>query len=234
MNFEQVPISILTPTYNRSRFLPLYIDNLLKINYPHNLLEVVIDDDGKDKFIKDIELFKKTISPIKVKYINKSLKRSIGEKRNFLVKQATSKIVCFMDDDDIYNPEYVNYSFQVLKKNKAGLVGSNQMIFCYPEKDFKMTYIICEMKHQIHEATMMFTKSYWKSMGGFERSSRGEGAKMIQKQDRNVSVTDIRMCMICVAHKFNTVDKNMFDKEDNTLKEKYNGDKTEILKSILL
>ena len=234
MNFEQVPISILTPTYNRSRFLPLYIDNLLKINYPHNLLEVVIDDDGKDKFIKDIELFKKTVSPIKVKYINKSLKRSIGEKRNFLVKQATSKIVCFMDDDDIYNPEYVNYSFQVLKKNKAGLVGSNQMIFCYPEKDFKMTYIICEKKHQIHEATMMFTKSYWKSMGGFERSSRGEGAKMIQKQDRNVSVTDIRMCMICVAHKFNTVDKNMFDKEDNTLKEKYNGDKTEILKSILL
>ena len=125
-SFKQVPISILTPTYNRSRFLPLYIDNLIKLNYPHELIEVVIDDDGKDIFIKDLELFKKTVFPMKVKYIHKSLKRSIGEKRNFLVKQATSKIVCFMDDDDIYHPDYVNYSFQVLKNNKAGLVGSNQ------------------------------------------------------------------------------------------------------------
>ena len=233
-SFKQVPISILTPTYNRSRFLPLYIDNLIKLNYPHELIEVVIDDDGKDIFIKDLELFKKTVYPMKVKYIHKSLKRSIGEKRNFLVKQATSKIVCFMDDDDIYHPDYVNYSFQVLKNNKAGLVGSNQMVFCYPEDEFKMTYIVCEKKHQIHEASMMFSKSYWKSMGGFEKSSRGEGAKMVQLQDRNVTVTDIRLCLICVAHKFNTVDKLQFNREDNSLNQNYTGDKVDILKSILL
>ena len=37
--------------------------------------------------------------------------------------------------------------------------------------------------------------------------------------------------MICVAHQNNSVDKEMFNRDDNKL-EKYNGDKMEILKSI--
>ena len=44
-------ISILTPTYNRKKFLPLYLHNLKKLNYPHNKLEVCIDDDGTEPFI---------------------------------------------------------------------------------------------------------------------------------------------------------------------------------------
>ena len=43
--FPLVPISILTPTYNRSKFLPLYFDNLIKFNYPKDMLEVLIYDD---------------------------------------------------------------------------------------------------------------------------------------------------------------------------------------------
>ena len=62
--FPLVPISILTPTYNRSKFLPLYIDNLLKFKYPKDMLEVLIYDDGTESFIKDIEKFKKDIEPI--------------------------------------------------------------------------------------------------------------------------------------------------------------------------
>ena len=231
---DPVPISILTPTYNRGKFLPLYIDNLVKLNYPHDMIEVVIDDDGKKPFIENLELFKKTLFPMKVKYLRKTIKRTIGDKRNNLVKNATNKIVCFMDDDDIYHPEYLMYSLFILKNNNAGIVGSNQMLFVYPEKDFKMTYIKCEKKHQIHEATMMMTKRYWKSNGGFAKSSRGEGAKIIHTNDKNICVTDIRLIMICVAHKFNSVNKDMFDTDKNGLNQNYKGDKLELLKSILL
>lgn len=228
---EPVPISILTPTYNRSKFLPLYIDNLIKFNYPKNLIELVIDDDGKKPFIEDLENFKKQVLPIKVKYLRKTIKRTIGEKRNNLVKNATNKIVCFMDDDDIYHPEYLMYSLHTLITNKAGIVGSNQMLFLYPHHEYQMTYIACEKKHQIHEATMMMKKRYWKSNGGFAKSSRGEGCKIIGNNDKNVILTDIRLIMICVAHQNNSVDKEMFNRDDNKL-EKYDGDKMEILKSI--
>lgn len=234
MNIEKVPISILTPTYNRSKFLPLYIDNLINLEYPHELLEIVIDDDGKEPFIKNLDEFKKTVFPMKVNYIRKQFKRTIGEKRNNLIKNAKSKIICFMDDDDIYHPCYIDYSYSTMKTEGASCVGSNQMIFCYPFEDFKMTYIRCEKKFQIHEATMMMTKRYWKNNSGFSKSSKGEGAKIIGSNDKNVFVTDIRLIMICLAHQNNTVNKDMFNQDRNDLKQKYLGNKKDIIKNIFI
>lgn len=225
-------ISILTPTYNRSKFLPLYIHNLKSQSYPHNKIEVVIHDDGTEPFSTYEEL-KEMIKPMKLVYHREVVKKTIGEKRNDLVKKlSTSKIVIFMDDDDIYLDDYVLYSYDCLKKNKAGLVGSNSMIFCYPEKEFKLTGIKCSALHQIHEATMCFTKKYHRSMGGFTKSSQGEGADMIKTQKNNVFNTDINRCMICVAHEGNTVDKKQFDNERACLKANYSGEKAEILKRI--
>ena len=71
--------------------MPLYVDNLQKLNYPKELLEVFIYDDGDDKFIKDIEKFKKDIHPIQLKYFCDSKKQSIGYKRNYLIKNITLK-----------------------------------------------------------------------------------------------------------------------------------------------
>tara|TARA_R110001592_G_scaffold76428_2_gene230658 strand:+ start:16473 stop:17171 length:699 start_codon:yes stop_codon:yes gene_type:complete len=226
-------ISILTPTYNRSKFLPLFIDNLKKQTYPHNLLEVVIDDDGTEPFTNNIQGLQLDIYPIKLIYHRNKNKRSIGEKRNNLVKLSSNKILINMDDDDIYNPAYIEHSYLSLKELKCGLVGSNQMIFCYPKKEFKLTAIKCESKIQIHEATMCFTKKYWKSMGGYCKNSQGEGVNMIQNQDKNVGLTDIRLVMLCIAHEGNSVDKEQFDLETHKLDMKYEGSEVSILKQIL-
>tara|TARA_R110000772_G_scaffold11572_4_gene36097 strand:- start:3484 stop:4188 length:705 start_codon:yes stop_codon:yes gene_type:complete len=226
-------ISILTPTYNRSKFLPLFIHNLKKQTYPHKKLEVVIDDDGTEPFTDNIAGLQSEIHPIKLVYHTEKKKRSIGEKRNNLVKLASSKILINMDDDDIYNPAYIEHSFRVLKELKCGLVGSNEMLFTYPNKNFKMTAIRCEHKIQIHEATMCYTKKYFRSMNGFDKNSRGEGANMVQNQDKNVGLTDIRLCMICVAHDGNSVDKNQFDNDKQTLNMNYEGIEAKILTQIL-
>lgn len=64
-------ISILTPTYNRPHLLEFFLANIKCQDYPHHLLEVVIDDDGKDKFIADDKLndVKKLLEPIKLNYM---------------------------------------------------------------------------------------------------------------------------------------------------------------------
>ena len=107
------------------------------------------------------------------------------------------------------------------------------MIFCYPKKEFKLTAIKCESKIQIHEATMCFTKKYWKSMGGYCKNSQGEGVNMIQNQDKNVGLTDIRLVMLCIAHEGNSVDKEQFDLETHKLDMNYEGSEVPILKEIL-
>ena len=165
-------ISILVPTYNRSKFLPLFIHNLKSQTYPHNKLEVCIYDDGTEPFTDNVAGLQIDIYPMKLVYHRDKVKKTIGEKRNYLVKKLSrNKFLCFMDDDDIYSNSYIEYSFKCLKENKAGLVGSSSMLFTYPENNYKITGIKCPHKYQIHEATMLFTRKYFGSMGGFEKSS---------------------------------------------------------------
>ena len=230
---EYPQISVLTPTYNRSKFLPLYIHNLLSQSYPHKKIEVCIYDDGTDPFSTYNNL-KELLKPMKVVYHYNKVKKTIGEKRNYLAKKmATSKICIMIDDDDIYLNDYIKNSYETLKKNKAGLVGSNGMIFTYPKEGFIMTGIKCKELYQIHEATMCFTKKFFLQMGGFGKSSQGEGARLIQDRTNGIVETDIRDCMICVAHDGNTVDKNQFNTAHNQTGIEYDGDRKDILKQIL-
>lgn len=229
-------ISILTPTYNRRKFLPLMIHNINSFDYDKNKIEWVICDDHPDNplFTGDmLEKTKKEIYPVKLKYIYRPQKHlGIGEKRNLLVKNSTNKVLVNMDDDDIYIPNYIKYSIFTMKKNKVSIVGSNQMLFIYPYHNYKFTFIQCGAKRQAHEATMVYTKKHWASMGGYNKKGTGEGAGMVDFNEKNCAMTDIMQCMICVCHKDNTCSKDKF--VDNDIHITTNGleKHLEILKNI--
>lgn len=208
-------ISIAMPIYNRRYCLTLIFSNLKRMNYPAEKLEFVIDDDSDtDPLFKndiEIETYKKLISPIKLKYLRYSNKRTIGEKRNNLVKKASYKIIANMDSDDLYLSDYLIHSIEVMKKEKAGLVGSNQMLFVFPKDNWLTTGIQCAAKHQAHEACMVFTKKHWRATGGFVKNCQGEGVGMILgMNDSKVALSQIYKCMICIAHDENTINKDRF------------------------
>ena len=214
---EYPTLSILTPTWNRKDFIPLAVHNIRSFDYDKNKLIWEILDDGDVPFIKDIKVIEEIIKPVRLKYIyNNSRKMTIGEKRNKLIKNALNNTIAFMDDDDVYLPSYLKHSIDTMRKNKCGLVGSNGMLFVFPYHNFKMSAIQCPAKRQIHEATMVMTKKYFRSMGGFLKNSRGEGSKMVDFNEKKCSETDISKIMVCVAHKNNTIDKDLFlDKDIN-------------------
>ena len=49
-------------------------------------------------------------------------------------------------------------------------------------------------------------------MPGFVKSSRGEGASMIDFNEKNAEYTDIAKCMICFSHSENSIGKEQFYK----------------------
>ncbi len=214
---ELQKISILTPTYNRHYLLGFYLENIKCQDYPHHLLEVVIDDDGKDKFIPNnkIDYVKNILAPIKLKYLYYNNKRSIGEKRNNLVKNASNKIVINFDDDDIYQECIISYSYYNLKSNsKIGLTGTNQMIFCYINDNFKISAIQCNHKRLIHESGMMMTKKHWKSQGGYAKTSRGEGCSLIDGHNLDcIKLLECNKMLYCICHDNNTINKDRFNNE---------------------
>ena len=213
------PVSILIPCYKRRQFLPLMLLNIMELDYPKNKLEINILQDGPEDLFKpgELEYFREQ-SKCKVNYVyEKGIRRSIGEKRNKLVKMASYKICACMDSDDIYYPTYLRYSVSAMKEHKASITSSAQMLFLFPHYDYKLTGIRCGWKHQGHEACMVFTKKHFRSMGGFvsrgEQKNMGEGVKMIAYNEKQMVNLDIRFLMICVVHSIdegNTIDKDRF------------------------
>lgn len=220
---EDDPITIITPVFNRKEFLELMITNIENFEYDKKMMDwIILDSDGEkgDKAtplldLLELENIKKRIAPISISYTFVKKAMSIGEKRNWLCKKAKTKYIICMDSDDIYCPEYLRYSTDVLKNTKKECCGSPEMLFMYPYDDYATTFIRCEALRQIHEATMCFTKKHFKRMGGFSTKGWGEGAKMIDGCNPKLFVkTHVSSCMICLCHKNNTAPKEKFLKDD--------------------
>ena len=229
---EYPPISILTPTYNRPEFIPLALCNIKGFDYDKKKLEwVILDDHPTNPFIPNsavLDKVKKLLAPVKGNYVYDPKRHlTIGEKRNKLVKLAKYNYIANMDDDDVFFPSYLKHSIEIMKTNNYGLVGCPEMLFVFPHHDFQISYINCPSKRQAHESSMVTTKKYVKSMGGFPKSSQGEGAKLVDFNEKRVGRTNIKKCMCCVAHSTNTCNKDRF------LQDKIEGRISEMHKRIL-
>ena len=230
-------ITILVPVWNREKFLPLLLMNLKSQDYPHDKLRLIIDDDTENpdnRFIKNIDEIKEMLNPIKVEYITGKPRRSIGKKRNDLIKACKTKIFMFFDSDDVYLPSAISYSYSVLKQNKFGCVGSDKMLFCMTDRDFSIHAIDCgNTKKLIHEATIMGTVKWWRASCKFSDGSRGEGANLFMGNETKVGITDVSKVMLCVQHGQNTIDKLQFAKDENKLKIEISDELKNVLTRIL-
>ena len=210
-------ISILTPTFNRNNFLPLMLNNIQHFTYPKEKIEWNIlesNDQSLENYEKifdkedEIKYFEEVLGiKIKYKFINEKL--SIGKKRNILSENSTHDYLINMDDDDIYLPSYLNHSIDILINHKKDITGCLDMLFIYPEKDYKTSYIRCIQDFKLyHEATLCMKKSHWNKYK-YEDSSKGEGKDIYGSSDFCFN-SDIVKCMICVCWGGNTVNKEIF------------------------
>jgi glycosyltransferase involved in cell wall biosynthesis len=221
---ELPSVSIVMPCYQRRRFIPLIIANINNQDYPKEKLELCILQDGdQDLFVDKLryEKFKEAIYPVKLSYkYEPNIRRTIGNKRNILVKQmASHKFIANMDSDDIYMNTYIRYSINALKQHKKGISTSVSMLFVYPHKDFIMSAITCGFKAQGHEGCSVFTKKHFQQFGGFGKSQTAEGVKMLSAEERvlNLNITKL---MVCVSHNIdegNTVKKEQFITNDRIM-----------------
>jgi len=230
-------ISVLCPTYNRPHFLPLLIRNMKAQDYPHKNLELVIDDDGDIPFIHSDSWDEvvQALKPIKLKLLRYKRRRTIGEKRNNLVKNSSNKIVAFMDDDDIYMKTYLTHSFETLMKKNMGCVGCNKMIFLYsPYTNDDFYFLTCgDNKIQIHECNMMMTKKWFNSTNKFAKASRAEGGHLFSNCNlKKVELTEPHLTMIQLCHNDNTINKEQF--KENKLEDfKVNEEFSEFIRNIM-
>jgi len=199
---EDLPmISVITLTRDRRPFMPLAKYCMVSQTYPEDKIEWVVVDDGIDQ-IKD------QISDLKnVKYVLVDEPMSIGAKRNLAVESASHDILVMLDDDDVYpnNSLISRVAYMLAEPRKECLFST--VIPCYNIHEKKSFMNVPPMKlpmcERVSEATLCFTRNFWKERG-FPDQQIAEGGAFVRGREhmcRELSPQDV---IVSLVHKKNT------------------------------
>lgn len=103
MNSQKPHFSIITPTYNRAKYIVAAIESVLAQTFESFEL-IVVDDGSQDETAFLIAPFLR--SDTRIQYIHQENKgRSVA--RNVGIDAAKGEWVCFLDSDDIWLPNHL-------------------------------------------------------------------------------------------------------------------------------
>lgn len=208
-------VSIVTPTYNRRRFIPSLIKMVQKQTYPRNRMEWVVFDDGQEE-VRD--LFEEAVSQLPtLKFIWSEDKMTLGEKRNRLNEEARGEIIVAMDDDDFYFPTRVEEAVKALQENPGYRLAGSSEVYMYFTDTKEIWKAGPYFKGHATNGTMAWTKSYAdthqydETVAFSEEKSFLEGYKnpLVQLNPKNV--------MLVMSHSDNTFDKTELRTKTNPL-----------------
>lgn len=199
-------VSVLTPTFNRRKFIPYLITMYEYQTYPKNKMEWIILDDGEEK-VGDLFLEAAKKIP-NIKYVSVDEKLLIGKKRNMLNDLAKGEIIVAMDDDDFYPPERVAHCVYKLNQNpKVELAGSSEIYLFYT--DTKKIHKFGPI-HQNHatNGTMAYRRSYMKKHKYDETVKMAEEKSFLEEYIHPMVQLDPQKVMLVMCHSANTYNKS--------------------------
>jgi len=112
---ENTRVSIITPTYNGEKFIERAIKSVLWQTFKDWEM-IIVDDGSKDNTVEIIKKYVKQDSRIKLI----ELKENTGGPaipRTIASKEAKGEYIAFLDQDDLYYPEYLETKIKYLEEN---------------------------------------------------------------------------------------------------------------------
>ena len=199
-------VSVITPTYNRRRFIPHLIACYKHQTYPKERMEWIILDDGSDP-VEDLFTGQGIKDIPNLRYIREAEKKTIGAKRNRLNDEARGEIIVAMDDDDYYPPERVATAVKALKGNpKVELAGASEIYMYY--SDIKAIYKLGPYNaNHATNGTMAWRKSYARTHRYDETVTHAEEKSYLDEYTHPMIQMDAKKVMLVMSHSENTFDK---------------------------
>ena len=213
-------VSIVTPTYNRRRFIPSLIKMVKNQTYPRDRMEWVVFDDGQED-VRDLFESNKDNLPT-LNFIWSEDKMTLGEKRNRLNKEAKGEIIVAMDDDDFYFPERVTDAVRALTMNPTiQLAGSSEAYMFFTDKK-EIWKAGPYFKGHATNGTMAWTKQYADTHKYDEYVAFAEETSFLEKYKNPLIQLKAKRVMLVISHSDNTFDKTKLRTHTNPLLVKTN------------
>lgn len=207
-------VSIVTPTYNRRRFIPSLIKMVQTQTYPRDKMEWIVYDDGQEE-VRDLFEAQRANLP-ELKFIWSEDKMTLGEKRNRLNEEASGNIIVAMDDDDFYFPERIEEAVKALTNTKFQLAGSSE-VYMYFTDTREIWKAGPYFQGHATNGTMAWTKQYARTHRYDEHVAFAEERSFLEEYKNPLIQLDPKKVMLVMSHSDNTFDKTELRTATNTL-----------------
>lgn len=120
-------VSIIVPVYNAEKNVDTLITSLLNLDYPKELLEIILVDNNSNDRTKEV------IRRYPVKLLEETRIQSSYAARNKGIKNAKHEILAFTDSDCMVTPQWVREGVTTLISKSADLAGG-RVAFIYSKQ----------------------------------------------------------------------------------------------------
>jgi hypothetical protein len=201
-----VEISILTPTYERGRFLPFLALMIAAQTVRLRDIEWVVVDDSECSQQAYFDACHLQGRLARLTYVHLPRKKSIGCKRNVAKTLAEGAYLMHMDDDDYYAPNYVETVMSLFQSaRKPNLIGATTIYLMYPNSLHLFQSGPFGPKHSCAGA-MSYTRKYAHAHHFENTARKAEEPAFIDGNDV-LQIQDLYNINMVFVHEHNTVPK---------------------------
>ncbi len=168
-------ISIVLPTKNREKTILDAIASVIVQTYEYWEL-LIINDGGSNK----LDSVLKNITDSRIRYIKSKTSLGISAARNKGLQHASGTVITYLDDDDLWDPDFLLVSYHQMREKKQSFIYSAQILWERFDPIWKIgldfNYVLftpfnrslLENKNYIDMVSCMHDASLIKESGGFD------------------------------------------------------------------
>jgi len=198
-------VSFIMPTSDRSRFVPMAINNFLQQDY--NNKELIIIDDGKVP-VKDLVPDDPRIHYFYFEPTN----LTIGAKRNLACERANGPLMMHWDDDDWYAADWTSFQVQAFLTSGADICGLNQVQYYSPL--LNKCWLVKNSDTQypwLSGQTLLYKKQFWEAHLFKDQQTESDDIFVSTKEAKTYA-HDYYQGLLATIHGHNTTYKFFEDK----------------------
>jgi len=211
-------VSIVTPTYNRRRFIPSLIKMVQSQTYPRDKMEWIVYDDGQEEVRDLFEGMRHDLPSLN--FIWSEDKMTLGEKRNRLNEEAKGDIIVAMDDDDFYFPERVQEAVMALTMNPGVHLAGSSEVYMYFTDNREIWKAGPYFSRHATNGTMAWTKDYARTHRYNENVAFAEERSFLDEFINPLIQLNPKKVMLVMSHTDNTFDKTELRNVKNPMLQK--------------
>jgi mycofactocin glycosyltransferase len=184
-------ISIVIPTYNRTRELERCLRSLFTLDYPAHCLEIiVIDDTSTDETSSMLRRMAREAAArgLETRVLYHKQRQGVGISRNTGAEAARHDLIAYLDSDCVASPGWLRELVPAFQDERVAAVGG--MIRAYDRKsllgryeDVRSSLFMGMQPQQVRlegpltylpTANMLLRRAAWQQLSGFVPMTQGE------------------------------------------------------------